>query len=115
MQKIKYIILPGIASAISINLILQAGNLVYGGFDQIFNMYNKTVYEMGDILETYLYRIGITDGDYALGTALGLFNSLIAFALTMLANTIVIGDASEGTEQELGEFNAKILVRKTLA
>ena len=88
-QKIKYIILPGIASAISINLILQAGNLVYGGFDQIFNMYNKTVYEMGDILETYLYRIGITDGDYALGTALGLFNSLIAFALTMLANTIV--------------------------
>ena len=37
-KKIKYIILPGIASAISINLILQAGNLVYGGFDQIFNI-----------------------------------------------------------------------------
>lgn len=88
-QKIIYITLPGIASAISINLILQAGNLVYGGFDQIFNMYNKTVYEMGDILETYLYRIGINGGDYAMGTALGLFNSVIAFILVLLANFIV--------------------------
>lgn len=88
-QKIMYITLPGIAPAISINLILQAGNLVHGGFDQIFNMYNKTVYEMGDILETYLFRIGITDGDYALGTALGLFNSVIAFILVITSNTIV--------------------------
>ena len=39
-------------------------------------MYNKTVYEMGDILETYLYRIGINGGDYAMATALGLFNSV---------------------------------------
>ena len=88
-QKIWYITLPGLAPAISINLILQSSNLVYGGFDQIFNMYNKTVYEMGDILETYLFRIGITDGDYALGTALGLFNSIIAFALVMISNKIV--------------------------
>ena len=88
-QKIWYITLPGLAPAISINLILQSSNLVYGGFDQIFNMYNKTVYEMGDILETYLFRIGITDGDYALGTALGLFNSIIAFALVLISNKIV--------------------------
>ncbi len=89
LQKIWYITLPGLAPAISINLILQSSNLVYGGFDQIFNMYNKTVYEMGDILETYLFRIGITDGDYALGTALGLFNSVIAFALVLISNKIV--------------------------
>lgn len=88
-QKIIYITLPGIASAICINLILQSGNLVHGGFDQIFNMYNKTVYEMGDILETYLYRIGINGGDYAIATALGLFNSVIAFILVMLSNFIV--------------------------
>ena len=88
-QKILYITLPGIAPAISINLILQSGNLVHGGFDQIFNMYNPIVYEMGDILETYLFRIGITDGDYALGTALGLFNSVIAFMLVLISNKIV--------------------------
>ena len=89
LQKILYITLPGIAPAISINLILQSGNLVHGGFDQIFNMYNPLVYEMGDILETYLFRIGITDGDYALGTALGLFNSVIAFILVLTSNKIV--------------------------
>ena len=89
LQKILYITLPGIVPAISINLILQSGNLIYGGFDQIFNMYNPTVYEMGDILETYLYRIGITDGDYSLATALGLFNSVISFALVLLSNKLV--------------------------
>ena len=88
-QKILYITLPGIAPAISINLILQSGNLVHGGFDQIFNMYNPLVYDMADILETYLFRIGITDGDYALGTALGLFNSVIAFILVIISNKIV--------------------------
>lgn len=89
MQKILYITLPGIVPAISINLILQSGNLIYGGFDQIFNMYNPTVYEMGDILETYLYRIGITEGDYSLATALGLFNSVISFTLVLLSNKLV--------------------------
>lgn len=88
-QRILYITLPGIAPAISINLILQSGNLVHGGFDQIFNMYNPLVYDMADILETYLFRIGITDGDYALGTALGLFNSVIAFILVLTSNKIV--------------------------
>lgn len=88
-QKILYITLPGLVPAISINLILQSGNLIYGGFDQIFNMYNPTVYEMGDILETYLYRIGITEGDYSLATALGLFNSVISFTLVLLSNKLV--------------------------
>lgn len=88
-QRIMYVILPGLVPAISINLILQASNLVYGGFDQIFNMYNKTVWEKGDILETYLFRIGILDGQYDLGAALGLFNSIIALVLTLIANKII--------------------------
>lgn len=88
-QRIIYIILPGLVPAISINLILQASNLVYGGFDQIYNMYNKTVWEKGDILETYLFRIGILDGQYDIGAALGLFNSIIALVLTLIANKII--------------------------
>ena len=88
-QKIRYITIPGLAPAISINLILQAGNLVHGGFNQIYNLYNKTVYEYGDILETYLFRIGITEGDYSMATALGLFNSVISFALVLLSNKLV--------------------------
>ena len=52
-------------------------------------MYNKTVYEKGDILETYLFRIGILEGEYSLGAALGLFNSIIALVLTLIANKII--------------------------
>ena len=52
-------------------------------------MYNESVYEMGDILETYLYRIGIVNGNYELATALGLFNSVISFALVLLSNKLV--------------------------
>ena len=75
--------------AITINLILQADDLVHGGFDQVFNLYNEGVMAKGDILETYLYRIGILSGDYSKSTALGLFNSLIAFGLTIASNIIV--------------------------
>jgi putative aldouronate transport system permease protein len=85
-QKILHITLPGIRPAITINLILQAGSLVSGGFDQVFNMYNTAVYGKGDILETYLFRIGITGGRYDIATALGLFNSLIALVLTIITN-----------------------------
>ena len=95
-QKIIYITLPGMLPAISIMLILQVSGLIYGGFDQIFNMYNRTVFEKGDILETYLFRIGINDGQYDVATAVGLFNSLIAFVLIIFANKIIKKVGGEG-------------------
>lgn len=88
-QRIRYIILPALVPAISINLVFACSNLVYGGFDQVFNLYNSAVYSTADILETYLYRIGVSNGHYSLSTALSLFNSLIAFGLMMCANKIV--------------------------
>ena len=88
-QKMLYITLPGLIPAISINLIFALSGIIYGGFDQIYNMYNETVYGKGDILETYLFRSGLLGGDYSLGTALGLFNSIIGLALTLLANKII--------------------------
>ena len=88
-QKMLYITLPGLVPAISINLIFALSGIIYGGFDQIYNMYNETVYGKGDILETYLFRSGLLGGDYSLGTALGLFNSIIGLALTLLANKII--------------------------
>lgn len=88
-QKMLYITLPGLVPAISINLIFALSGIIYGGFDQIYNMYNETVYGKGDILETYLFRSGLLGGDYSLGTALGLFNSIIGLALTLIANKII--------------------------
>ena len=59
------------------------------GFDPIFNLYNKSVYNVADILDTYLYRTGISEGKIEIGVALGLFKSVINFALLMMANAII--------------------------
>lgn len=88
-QRIKHVIFPGILPAISINLIFACSGLIYGGFDQVFNLYNTAVYPKGDILETYLYRIGVGNGKYSLSTAIGLFNSTVSFALMLIANKVV--------------------------
>lgn len=95
-QRIRYVTLPGIVPAVSINLIFSLSGIVYGGFEQIYNLYNPMVYEKADILETYLFRNGIIGGDYALGTAMGLFNSVIGFALVLVANKVVKKIGGEG-------------------
>lgn len=95
-QRIRYVTLPGIVPAVSINLIFSLSGIVYGGFEQIYNLYNPMVYEKADILETYMFRNGIIGGDYALGTAMGLFNSVIGFALVLLANKVIKKIGGEG-------------------
>lgn len=87
-HKMVHITLPGISNTIAIQLILSLSGILNGGFDQIFNLYSETVYDVADILDTYLYRTGIADGKYELGTALGLFKSLIGFVLVLLSNWI---------------------------
>ena len=88
-RKMLHITLPGLLPAVTINLIFSISGIVYGGFDQVYNMYNRLVYDKGDILETYIFRNGVVGGDYSLGTALGLFNSTIALVLTLSANKVV--------------------------
>ncbi len=88
-QKIKSITLPGMIPAISVTLILTASNLIYGGFDQVFNLYNDTVLGKGDIIETYLFRIGIQEGQYDVAAAMGLFNSTISLVLVLVANKLI--------------------------
>lgn len=95
-QRMRYITLPGILPAVSINLIFSVSGIVYGGFDQIYNLYNPLVYDKADILETYLFRNGVIGGDYAMGTAMGLFNSLVAFVLVLIANKVIKKMGGEG-------------------
>lgn len=87
-QRILHITLPGLTPAITITLIMSLSGLMQGNFDQIFNMYNKLVYDKADIIQTYIYRIGIFDGEYGISTALGLFESLIGFVLIVISNAI---------------------------
>jgi putative aldouronate transport system permease protein len=80
-----YITIPGISSTIIIMATLSLGNILNAGFDQIYNMYNPIVYRTGDILDTYVYRVGLEKLQYSFGTAVGLFKSLISFILIALS------------------------------
>lgn len=81
-QRIWHITLPEIRSTIVVLLILQIGNCMNAGFDQIFNFYNPLVYPIADIIDTYVYRLTFEGaGGFSLSTAVGLFKSVINFAL----------------------------------
>ena len=79
------ITLPGILPVIILMATLSLGNVLNAGFDQIFNLYSPLVYESGDILDTLIYRIGLIDAQYGVATSLGLFKSLISFALVSIS------------------------------
>lgn len=85
-QCILHITLPGLLPTIVMMLILRVGGILDAGFDQVFNMYNSTVYETGDIIGTYIYRVGLGKLEFSQGTALGLFNSVIALILVLGSN-----------------------------
>lgn len=87
-QKLIHITLPGISNVIIIMLILKVGYLLDVGFEQIFIMYNPAVYDVSDVLSTYIYRVGIQDLRFSLTTALGLFQAVIGFLLIYGVNKI---------------------------
>lgn len=88
MQQLWYITLPCIMSTIILMLIMRVGSVMDAGFGQILVMYNATVYKVSDIIQTYVYRIGLGKMDFSLGTAVGLFNSAVAFVLVIGTNLI---------------------------
>jgi len=87
-QKLIYITLPGIMNTIIVMLILRVGYILDVSFEQIYVMYNPTVYDVGDVLSTYIYRMGIQGMKFSLTTAIGLFQSLIGFILIILTNNM---------------------------
>ncbi len=88
LHKMLHITLPGISNTIAIQLILALSGVLNGGFDQIYNLYSVPVYSVADTLDTYLYRVGLSEGKVELGTALGLFKSLIGFFLILISNWV---------------------------
>ena len=91
---------PALRSTVVILFILQIGHTMSsggGGFDQIFNLYNPAVYEVADILDTYVYRRTFSVGSsYGTSTAVGLFKSVINFALLIAANRAAKRFGQEG-------------------
>lgn len=88
LQRIWHITLPCIKPTIVIMLILRAGDLMEDNFEQVFNFLNDNTLSVGDIISTYVYRIGITKMQYSTGTAVDLFTSVISLGLVLSANFI---------------------------
>lgn len=84
-QQIRHITLPGMLPMIIVVATLSLGDILNAGFDQIFNLYNPLVYSTGDIIDTYVYRSSLLNGQYGFGTAVGLFKSGISFILIVIS------------------------------
>lgn len=80
------ITLPGIAPTITILLLMRIGHLLEVGYESIILLYNPSIYDTADVINTYVYRRGILNGDYSFATAVGIFQSVIGLILVIWAN-----------------------------
>ena len=85
-QMIRHITIPSIKGVIVILFILRIGNMMEAGFDQIFNLYNPAVYQVSDIIDTYVFRMGLQGMQYSFATAVGLTKNVVGFLLLILTN-----------------------------
>lgn len=83
-----YITLPGMIPVILLMFILRLGSVLEAGTEQILVMYNPGVYKVADVIGTFVYRIGLGQQDYSFSTAVGLFESVIAFVLIVSGNAM---------------------------
>lgn len=84
-KRMYHITLPSLKPIIVLMTILALGNILNAGFDQIYNLYNQAVYSTGDIIDTWVYRVGLNDMQFSLATAVGLLKSVVGFLLISLS------------------------------
>lgn len=87
-QQIRFITFPSILPMVVVMLILNIGKIVQVGFESILLLYNPATYETADVISTYVYRTGLTQQNYGMATAAGLFESVIVLILVMVSNKI---------------------------
>lgn len=87
-KSIWHITLPALVPTIVLLGVLSLGSVLNAGFDQVFNLYNPMVYSTGDILDTWVYRMGLVDLQFSLATTAGLFKSVVSFVLIVASYAI---------------------------
>ncbi|MGG1516464.1 ABC transporter permease subunit [Paenibacillus oryzisoli] len=85
-RRVWHISLPGMLPTITILFILHASDIINVGFEKAYLMSNPAIYEVGDVIQTYVYRRGIIDRNFSYATAVGLLNSVAAFFILYVAN-----------------------------
>ena len=86
VQRIMHINIPGILQTIIILLILNMGNFMSIGFEKILLMQNPLNLESSQVIQTYVYDIGILNGQFSYSTAVGLFNSVVNLVILLVFN-----------------------------
>lgn len=89
LRQIWHVTLPGLRPVMAVLLVLSLGNLLDAGFDQVFQLYNGAVLEVGDIIDTYVYRVGLLDAQFELATAVGLFKGVVGLVMILAANFVL--------------------------
>ena len=89
LQQIWYVQLPAIKNIIVIQFILSAGNIMSVGFEKAYALQTGMNLPTSEIISTYVYKIGLLNGDYGYSTAVGIFNSIINVILLLVVNGIV--------------------------
>lgn len=85
-----YVTIPAMVPITVVVGTLSLGNILNAGFDQIFNLYNPLVYDKGDIIDTFVYRTAILNGQYSFGTAVGMFKSLVVLVLIFFSYRMAV-------------------------
>jgi len=84
-QRVRYITLPSIRPVIVMVVLLRLGTILSGGFNQLYMLYSPSVYSVGDIIDTWVFR-GLQEGKFALATAVGLFKGVMGLLLVIFSN-----------------------------
>jgi putative aldouronate transport system permease protein len=95
-RQLWHITLPAIRPTIIVLLILRLGNFLDTGFEQIFLMLNSINREVGEVFDTYVYSVGISQGQYSYSTAVGLFKSIVGLILVFSSNFLAKKFGEEG-------------------
>ncbi len=96
LQRIRHITLPGIRSVVVFLFTLSLGSVLSAGAEQILLFYSPATYEVGDIIDTFVYRQGLSQLQYSMATAVGLFQSVIGLVLILTANRLAKKYAGTG-------------------
>lgn len=89
LRQIRDVTLPGLRPVMAVVLVLSLGTFLEAGFDQIFVLLNGATLETGDIIDTYVYRVGLLDAQFEIATATGLFKGVVGLVMIVSANTVL--------------------------
>lgn len=87
-KRVWHVTLPGMLPIILLMSAMNLTSILSAGFDQVYNLYSPIVYETGDVLDTYVYRIGLVGRQYSFGSAVGLCRSVVGMVLLLSANAL---------------------------